>query len=182
MMEKMEAADNALAQRRSGSGGAGRTRRSTSNHSTSSTSSDILVAPGPPAAAPPKPALPESPPPARMARSTVHAEVTDKRFLVVKVTGGKNLAVLQMLADQDALNETKAKQDQIDIATTTIEGIPKIKDEISESGGDGPNHRGTYSKAYVLQHPEIKWQHRGQGRYLPAPRGGRPSNLIRSQS
>lgn len=33
---------------------------------------------------------------------------------------------------------------------------------------DGPNHKGTYSKAYTLKHPEIKWVHRGQGRYLPS--------------
>ena len=32
---------------------------------------------------------------------------------------------------------------------------------------DGPNHKGTYSKAYTINHPEIKWVHRGQGRYLP---------------
>lgn len=30
------------------------------------------------------------------------------------------------------------------------------------------NARGTYSREYALQHPEIKWTHRGQGRYLPA--------------
>ena len=117
-----------------------------------------------------------------MARGSVQAEVTGKRFLVVKVTGGKNRAVLQMLADHDALNENKAKKDLPDTLFTTTDGSLKVKDETNESGGDGPNHRGTYSKAYVQQHPEIKWQHRGQGRYLPAPRGGRPSNLIRSQS
>ena len=181
-MESMEAADNALARRRSGSGGAGRTQRSASNHSSSSTSSDILVAPGPSTTAPSKPGLLESPAPAPMARGTVQAEVMDKRILVVKVTGGKNLAVLQMLADHDALNQNRAKKDPLDAPTTTTDGSIKIKDETNESGGDGPNRRGTYSKAYVLQHPEIKWQHRGQGRYLPAPRGGRPSNLIRSQS
>ncbi|EME83531.1 uncharacterized protein MYCFIDRAFT_81620 [Pseudocercospora fijiensis CIRAD86] len=32
---------------------------------------------------------------------------------------------------------------------------------------EGPNHRGTYSKDYVLKHPEIEFIHRGQGRYLP---------------
>ncbi|KAK4504259.1 hypothetical protein PRZ48_005175 [Zasmidium cellare] len=32
----------------------------------------------------------------------------------------------------------------------------------------GPNHRGTYSKEYTRLHPDIKWIHRGQGRYLPA--------------
>ncbi|GIZ42028.1 hypothetical protein CKM354_000530800 [Cercospora kikuchii] len=33
---------------------------------------------------------------------------------------------------------------------------------------EGPNERGTYSKEYTLKHPETKWVHRGQGRYLPA--------------
>lgn len=33
---------------------------------------------------------------------------------------------------------------------------------------EGPNDRGTYSRGYTLKHPETKWVHRGQGRYLPA--------------
>jgi len=33
---------------------------------------------------------------------------------------------------------------------------------------DGRNARGTFSRDYTLRHPEIKWVHRGQGRYLPA--------------
>jgi hypothetical protein len=117
-----------------------------------------------------------------MAKGTVRAEVADKRILIVRVTGGKNFAVLQMLADHDALNETKPKKDASTALSITTDDSAKIKDEINDDGADGPNHRGTYSKAYVLQHPEIKWQHRGQGRYLPSGRGGRPSHLIRSQS
>ena len=37
-----------------------------------------------------------------------------------------------------------------------------------DDGDEGPNARGTYSKAYVMKHPEVGWVHRGQGRYLPA--------------
>ena len=32
---------------------------------------------------------------------------------------------------------------------------------------DGRNNRGTYSREFVEQHPEVRWVHRGQGRYLP---------------
>ncbi|KXS96815.1 hypothetical protein AC578_8304 [Pseudocercospora eumusae] len=50
------------------------------------------------------------------------------------------------------------------------EGEPDDDDDDDEAveETDGPNHRGTYSKDYVLKHPDIKWIHRGQGRYLPA--------------
>lgn len=38
---------------------------------------------------------------------------------------------------------------------------------IDEDGEGGRNSRGTYSKAYTERHPEVKWVHRGQGRFLP---------------
>ncbi|KAK5129919.1 hypothetical protein LTR08_002720 [Meristemomyces frigidus] len=38
---------------------------------------------------------------------------------------------------------------------------------IFDEGTGGRNARGTYSKDYTLRHPEVKWVHRGQGRYLP---------------
>jgi hypothetical protein len=38
-----------------------------------------------------------------------------------------------------------------------------------EDGENDPNHRGTYSKQYTLEHPEIKFVHRGQGRYVRVP-------------
>lgn len=41
-------------------------------------------------------------------------------------------------------------------------------DENDDESAEGPNDRGTYSKDYTLKHPETKWVHRGQGRYLPA--------------
>ncbi|SMR43544.1 unnamed protein product [Zymoseptoria tritici ST99CH_3D1] len=43
-------------------------------------------------------------------------------------------------------------------------------DNLSEDdeGQEGPNHLGTYSKQYTLDHPEIKWMHRGSGRYVKA--------------
>ena len=113
-----------------------------------------------------------------MAKASVTAVVRDRRLLVVSVTGGKN-QFLKDLAQADAEKQRK-KEDAEGLNSIAIM-ITDVKDEVNEDEGDGPNHRGTYSKAYVLQHPEIKWVHRGQGRYLPAPKG-RPLNLVRSQS
>ena len=114
-----------------------------------------------------------------MAKGIVTAKVTDNNVLIVRFTGHKNLTFLEQMADDDA----RRKKRQIDNPLfKTSEDPTKIKDDANDDGDDGPNHRGTYSKAYTLQHPEIKWQHRGQGRYLPMGKGGRPSNLIRSQS
>lgn len=44
----------------------------------------------------------------------------------------------------------------------------QIKNDLGDDAEAGPNHRGTYSKEYTLKHPEVKWVHRGQGRYLPS--------------
>ena len=169
-------ADATQSRRRSGEAAPRRTNRSVSNHSTSTTSSDILVAPGP---IPGKSnSIAAAAPAAPMDRGKVTAEMAGKRLLIVTVTGSKNLAFLQLLAEQDVLNRNKTLDANLSKITTALDSL--IKEEITD---EGPNHRGTYSKAYVLQHPEIKWQHRGQGRYLPAPKGGRPQfNLIRSQS
>lgn len=37
----------------------------------------------------------------------------------------------------------------------------------NDNNDDGKNARGTFSKEHTLRHPETKWIHRGQGRYLP---------------
>lgn len=179
MMESMEEAEGLQTRRRNGESGPRRANRSASNHSSSSTSSDILVAAGPPSSTPSKPTVSEPPPTDSMAKGTVAAEVRDKHVLIVRLTGVKNLAILQQLADDDAVREQQKIQNQ---TLNAFNGNTPIKDDANDDDIDGPNHRGTYSKAYVKQHPEIKWQHRGQGRYLPVGRGGRPSNLSRSQS
>jgi hypothetical protein len=49
------------------------------------------------------------------------------------------------------------------ITISSLTDSPTLADD-----EDGPNHKGTYSKAYTIRHPEIKWVHRGQGRYLPS--------------
>jgi hypothetical protein len=43
---------------------------------------------------------------------------------------------------------------------------------------EGRNHRGTFSKEYTLNHPEIVWVHRGQGRYLPSKDVHKPASVI----
>lgn len=53
--------------------------------------------------------------------------------------------------------------------------------ERADSPEDGPNHRGTYSKEYVIKHPEIKWSHRGQGRYLPSNEVNAASSIASPQ-
>lgn len=184
-MESMQSEDNDLARRRDGAGGARPSHRSASNHSSSSTSSDILVAPGPPGAAPTKAPMSFTLPPAFQAQGNVRAEVRDGRMLVVHVPDvpeGRRLSLFLALEEKAARNQEKLKQEQSHFIASLTDESTKIKHETNDDGDDGPNHRGTYSKAYTLRHPEIKWLHRGQGRYIPAPRGGRPSDLIRSQS
>jgi hypothetical protein len=94
-------------------------------------------------------------PPARR----IVAQVKDGSILVVsaKDQGGRD-ALNQIL--QKAPSSNKGDQN----------GTDDLKSDIKTEFGDGsqgPNHRGTYSKAYTLQHPEINWVHRGQGRYKP---------------
>jgi hypothetical protein len=60
---------------------------------------------------------------------------------------------------------------RIPISSLTDAATPYNDDD------DGPNHKGTYSKAYTLKHPEVKWVHRGQGRYLPSNTVSYPAQL-----
>lgn len=60
---------------------------------------------------------------------------------------------------------------RITISSLTDAATPHNDDD------DGPNHKGTYSKAYTLKHPEVKWVHRGQGRYLPSNTVSYPAQL-----
>ncbi|KAK6439197.1 hypothetical protein LTR95_004599 [Oleoguttula sp. CCFEE 5521] len=45
--------------------------------------------------------------------------------------------------------------------------VADVNDANVPDDENGPNHKGTYSKTFTLRHPEVKWIHRGQGRYLP---------------
>lgn len=54
--------------------------------------------------------------------------------------------------------------------TTSLDEPPSPINSEDLPVDEGPNARGTFSKEYTLRHPEISWVHRGQGRYLPAPK------------
>jgi hypothetical protein len=108
-------------------------------------------------------------PPARR----IVAQVKDGSILVVsaKDQGGRD-ALNQIL--QKAPSSTKNEQNRTDDLKADI------KTEY-EDDSQGPNHRGTYSKAYTLQHPEINWVHRGQGRYKPIP-AAQATSISQSQA
>jgi len=91
------------------------------------------------------------------------AEVKDGRLLVVRVTPQK----LKTMLDRPSKNTGHVTPNHV--ATNGMKAVDDDDDDDdAEGGGRGPNARGTYSKEYTLHHPEIKWVHRGQGRYLPA--------------
>lgn len=160
-------------------------RRTDSN--LSSTSSDIEVAPG--RSKRPSP----SQPPQRNLSSNggltiledidsyakCSAEVKDGRLLVARLTPLK----LQTVLDRPSKNASHLTPNHF--TTNGMKAVDDADDDDDSGGGGGggghdddgdeadggirgPNARGTYSKEYTLRHPEIKWVHRGQGRYLPA--------------
>ena len=54
----------------------------------------------------------------------------------------------------------------------------EVLSTIFDEGDEGRNARGTYAREYTIRHPEIKWVHRGQGRYLPAEDLKRDDTLV----
>ena len=86
------------------------------------------------------------------------AEVRNGRYLCIKLGREKLESVLLPEDDQDDDDDLDAN---------------------SDGNADGPNARGTYSKDYVSRHPEIKWVHRGQGRYLPVGAIKKPATVER---
>ena len=144
--------------------------RSASNVSSSSTSSDIVVAPGPATGNSRQPSLYNGAKESGMMVRCAQAEVRARRILVVSVRGDRNRAFLAGLAEND-------KSTAVVDGTGSVDGSSDGNEEFRENDQDGPNRRGTYSKQYVTQHPEIKWVHRGQGRYLPS----QTANLMKSE-
>ncbi|KAM3424901.1 hypothetical protein BST61_g6876 [Cercospora zeina] len=73
-------------------------------------------------------------------------------------------------AARDRLRAILQSTPQPDFASSDDESGHRLEQPRHDAHHDveGPNERGTYSKQYTLKHPEIKWVHRGQGRYLPA--------------
>lgn len=133
------------------------------SHSPASSSSDIQVASAPATSARLQTQRPG------YGNMTVSATCIDGRVLVVKGVHallqhfehpGYNPVYQQLhreLADRSPNDGSR----RISHAAS-LNATPTLNDD-----EDGPNHKGTYSKAYTLKHPEVKWVHRGQGRYLP---------------
>jgi hypothetical protein len=86
-------------------------------------------------------------------------EVRDGRLLVVTARDAEAIDALQSVLSRTS------KRDESSSERGWADG--QIKTEGDGDEDDGRNHRGTYSKAYTVMHPEIRWVHRGQGRYLP---------------
>lgn len=165
----MDAPGNLAGKRQDGVSGAGRPQRSTSNFSSSSTSSDILVAPGPPATTSKQNSSSGTSNPLMKLKKDILAQVRDGKMLMVYSDSDEGRVQIQRLLAELRKTEITIRHitpDDFRNEKVKTEG-EKVKTE-EEDDNDGPNHRGTYSKSYILQHPEIKWVHRGQGRYLPA--------------
>lgn len=102
----------------------------------------------------------------------VEVEVRLGRLLVVKARDEGVRSFFRGLGNDDDRKPFAIARDS--------EDSTRIKDELNDDDVDGPNRRGTYSKSYILQHPEVEWVHRGQGRYLPASHYSRKSYSNRS--
>lgn len=175
-MAMMESPGKRSSSARNGIGmGGRRTHRSASAASRTSTSSEILVAGGPPTTSE-QPPVYESPlalsPKIMPAEPEVEVDIRHGRILVVRARSDSAKAFLA------SLNE--AEDRKFEGADRAFHESISIKEELNDDDGEGPNRRGTYSKAYTVQHPEIEWVHRGQGRYLPASQQSRKSMSNRS--
>ena len=63
---------------------------------------------------------------------------------------------------------TKVKPEDVDVDAATND----------DGNADGRNARGTFSREHTLRHPETKWVHRGQGRYLPVKKVQRDAAAV----
>lgn len=88
-------------------------------------------------------------------RRAVTARVEDGYHLIVSFNDAQSRASFKNIIEASS---GAAEED----AATGLDHASTLNDD-----DDGPNARGTYSKAYVAKHPEIGWVHRGQGRYIP---------------
>lgn len=139
-------------------------RRTDRSASASSTSSGIHVAPGLPITQQQASVNGSSLQAHYISSSTmpgITAEIRPGCFVVFKAKNEASRSFLKRLKDDD-IRRGRDGPPSYNFAPTVI------KSEINDDDADGPNRRGTYSKQYTLQHPEVEWVHRGQGRYLPA--------------
>ncbi|USW48813.1 hypothetical protein Slin15195_G021320 [Septoria linicola] len=139
-------------------------RRTGSHHS--STSSDILVA-GPSLQSPPRHSShqkQQESTPARLSRSntlTMTRAYTQYGHLTVRFGTRAAKERLRAILQSRSKPSFGSSDDESD-SQSDEEELEQDED------AEGPNDRGTYSREYTLKHPETKWVHRGQGRYLPA--------------
>jgi hypothetical protein len=115
----------------------------------SSSSSEIMVNSA-------QPMLPVTKSQQMETKPTVNGNAPRSVQLCRVVDGG--MLIVKLKPEQLASLMTRSTQTSID--QSIVDG--------DDSNTDGRNSRGTYSREYTLRHPEIKWTHRGQGRYLPA--------------
>lgn len=144
-------------------------RRTDRSASASSTSSGIHVAPGVPTTQQEASVIESSqqmPPQSFATMPGITAETHPGCFVVFKAKNDLARSFLKSLKDDD-IHRGREGPPSYNFAP------PIIKSEMNDDDADGPNRRGTYSKQYTLQHPEIEWVHRGQGRYLPTAHSSR---------
>ena len=89
-------------------------------------------------------------------------------FFGSMVVKQKYRAILQQKPNPAPLQDSDYESDDQSGTQDESDEDEASDDENNDENAEGPNDRGTYSKEYTLKHPEIKWVHRGQGRYLPA--------------
>ena len=144
-------------------------RRTDRSASASSTSSGIHVAPGVPTTQQQASVIessPQMPPQPSATMPGITAENHPGCFVVFKAKNDLARFFLKSLKDDD-IHRGRDGPPSYNFAPTVV------KSEMNDDDADGPNRRGTYSKQYTLQHPEVEWVHRGQGRYLPAAHSSR---------
>ena len=89
-------------------------------------------------------------------------------FFGSMVVKQKYRAILQQKPNPAPLQDSDYESDDQSGTQDESDEDEASDNENNDENAEGPNDRGTYSKEYTLKHPEIKWVHRGQGRYLPA--------------
>lgn len=113
--------------------------------------------------------------PARYSRSNTEMTKVSQQFGHLSIFFGSQdikqryRAILEQTPNPAPIEDSDSESDdQSDTQGDDDGEIDATDDEDDDENAEGPNNRGTYSKEYTQKHPEIKWVHRGQGRYLPA--------------
>lgn len=169
-------------------------QRSASHQSTAASSESIMAAPSPARSAPveelmPGPArLPTGATTATLSRLRIKQDAARARnsrsntemtkayesfgnlsiFFGTPDSKQKCRAILQQQPRPAPYNDDDDDDGESESGHSSGEDESNVGNRADLDDAEGPNERGTYSKEYTLKHPETKWVHRGQGRYLPA--------------